>query len=317
MPRFFARPAVAGRSVTLMTEHKEQLTLPRAALERLLSAHDGDLALLYLYLLCGGSAEVEQAAGALCRTAREIEAAGEKLARMGLLPTAPSGDPERLLPPEDHLPEYTAGDLVRFAEETPQLEAIYREAAQVFGHKLSSADMKMLAGVYKHLGLPAEVVFELLHYCAERAVAQKPGSVPSPRSVEKEAYAWANREILTLEQAEAYIRFRHERRSQLGQLREILNIRDRDFTKTERGYAESWLDLGFAPDAIAIAYDRTITNTGSLRWPYLNKILLIWHEKKLHSVEEIEAQDGSRKPGRNSGKASRATAADYIFPEDI
>ena len=54
----------------------------------LISAHDGDVALLFLYLRRGGKADPEDAARALCRTRAQIEAAQEKLQRMGLLSTA-------------------------------------------------------------------------------------------------------------------------------------------------------------------------------------------------------------------------------------
>lgn len=286
-----------------MTGKEAILPLPIGAADRLIAAHDGDVALLYLHIVRSGGLDRERAAGALCRTAREIDAAAEKLRRMGLLDSLPAPDPERLLPPEDTLPEYTAGDLLRFAAEDPQLEAIYREASQVFGRKLSPSDMKMLAGVYKHLGLPAEVVLLLLNDCAERAALRKPGSVPSPRSVEKEAYDWANREILTLEQAEDYLRFRREQREQTAQVKEVLNIRGRELGKSEREYIERWLSLGFSPEAVAIAYDRTLLKLGKLHWSYMDKIFESWHAKKLHTPEEIEAGDGRRRPSAPSGES--------------
>ena len=298
-----------------MSEKQQALPLPIAAADRLIAAHDGDVALLYLHMLRTGGLDAERAAGALCRTAREIDAAAEKLRRMGLLDSLPAPDPERLLPPEDALPEYSASDLTRFAAEDPMLQAVYREAAQVFGRKLSPADMKMLAGLYKHLGLPAEVLLELLHYCAEHAQTKKAGAVPSPRSVEKEGYDWANREIMTLEQAEDYIRFRRERRELTSQVKEVLNIRGRELSKSEREYIERWLSLGFGPDAVAIAYDRTLIKLGKLHWSYMDKIFQSWHEKKLHSPAEIEAGDSRKRPA--AGGPARVTAEDYVFPDKI
>ena len=279
---------------TAMSEQGSVLPLPVGAADRLIAAHDGDVALLYLYIVRTGGLDAERAAGALCRTSREIEAAAEKLRRMGLLEAPSRPDPERLLPPEDRPPDYSAQDLVRFAQEDPRLESVFAEAAQVFGRKLSGSDMKMLAGLYKHLGLPAEVLLELLNYCAERAQARKPGSVPSPRSVEKEAYEWANREILTLDQVDAYIRFRRALREQTAEVKEALNIRGRELSKTEREYVERWLSLGFSAEAVAIAYDRTLVKTGRLHWAYMDKIFQSWHAKNLHTPQEIAAGDGRR-----------------------
>ena len=57
------------------------------AADKLIAAHDGDVALLYIYLArTGGEEDLEQAAHALCRTLGELTAAREKLGRMGLLP---------------------------------------------------------------------------------------------------------------------------------------------------------------------------------------------------------------------------------------
>ena len=295
-----------------MTENKTALSLPIEAADRLIAAHDGDVALLYLYIARTGAWDAERAAEALCRTSREIDAAAEKLRRMGLLDAAPA-PVSPPLQPADELPEYRAEDLLRFAAEDPQLEAIYREAEQIFGRKLSPADMKMLAGVYKHLGLPAEVVLLLLHDCAERAALRRPGSVPSPRSVEKEAYDWANREILTLEQAEDHLRFLRERRELTGQVKEVLNIRGRELSKTEREYVERWLGMGFSPEAVAVAYDRTLVKLGRLHWSYMDKIFQSWHAKKLHTPEEIEAGDGRRRGAASNGSRVDLRELDEIL----
>lgn len=299
-----------------MTENKTALPLPSEAADRLIAAHDGDVALLYLYIARTGALDAERAAGALCRTAREIDAAAEKLRRMGLLDSLPAPVSPQLVP-EDTLPEYRAEDLIRFAAEDPKLEAIYREAEQVFGRKLSPSDMKMLAGLYKHLGLPAEVLFTLLHYCAERAAERRPGSVPSPRSVEKEGYDWANREIMTLEQADDYIRFRREQRELTVQVKEVLNIRGRELSKTEREYVERWIAMGFSPEAVAIAYDRTLIKLGKLHWSYMDKIFQSWHAKKLHTPAEIEAGDSRRRAPATEGSRTPVTPEDYVFPDKL
>ena len=89
-----------------------------SAADKLLEAHDGDLALLYLFMQRTGSFDLEQAAGRLCRTRREMEAAYEKLMRMGLVnegescPVSPRpAAPQKVLPP-DEPPEYTTEEYI-------------------------------------------------------------------------------------------------------------------------------------------------------------------------------------------------------------
>ena len=141
----------------------------------------------------------------------------------------------------------------------------------------------------------------LLTYCGEQ-FQERYGSSrrPSARAIEKLAYQWAREEIMTLEQADAYISAQKERRGELGRVKALLNIYGRELTATEEKYITSWLEMGFHEDAVAIAYDRTLTQTGALKWPYMNKILLSWHEKGLHTAGEIEEKD-SRRPVKKPG----------------
>ena len=270
--------------------------------ERLIAAHDGDVALLYLYIRHSGSDDPEQAARALCRTMHEIGAAREKLERMGLLDVQPVPAPAQreaaspLLPPADELPSYTAQEIARMAGENPAFQAICAEAARVKGKQLSSNELGILAGIYDYLALPPEVVFMLLHYCLEQAEARHPGSRPGFRGIQREAFHWANLELLTLEQAEDYIRRQRDRGSAVGRIQELLGLGGRPLSAPERKNIAAWLDMGFEDAAIQLAYERTVYNTGALKWAYMNKILQRWHEAGLHSKAAIEEKDGRHAP---------------------
>ena len=293
-----------------MTENQINNAIPAAAADKLIAAHDGDVALLYIYYSRTGCTDPERAAHDLCRTLREISSAEEKLGRMGLCPgsapalsapAVPAPAAAEKLPPEDVMPEYTAEDIVQRSKSDEKFSVILAEAKRVFARNLNSSDMKMLFGVYDYLALPAEVILELLNYCAEAAAEKGQGKRPSPRSVEKEAYRWANREILTLEQAEEYIKEQKSLRESVNRVKNALGIHGRELTPTEAKYVSSWLSMGFEEEAILIAYDRTVTSTGALKWPYMNKIICSWHEKKLHTPQEIEAGDGRKRPTQGKG----------------
>lgn len=271
--------------------------------DKLIAAHDGDVALLYIYLLRTGSRDPESAARDLCRTMGEISAACEKLQRMGLLADggtpAPGKEPSRPAEPAEDLPEYETEDLVRRAREDAGFSAVVQEAQKVLGHVLSSSDLKRLFGIYDYLALPPEVILMLLNHC----VSTSRGRRPSMRYIEKEAYVWANREILSLEQAEEYIRRSRERREDIGRVKEILRIRGRELTATEEKYIAAWLDMGFGEDCLSIAYDRTVTNTGALKWGYMNKILTSWQEKGIRTAAEVQEKDSRRKSVPQPAKA--------------
>lgn len=273
-------------------------SIPDAALDRLIAAHDGDVALLFLYLRRSPSADTEQAARDLCRTLGQMDEAEEKLRRMGLVPVTPADGRSRAAAPAEELPEYSAEDLIRRSREDSGFAAIVQEAQKVLGHILSSSDMKRLFGIYDYLALPPEVILELLNHC----VSAQPGRRPSMRYIEKEAYVWVNREIVTLEQAEEYIRSSKRRRDETGRVGELLGIRGRELSATEAKYIASWLDMGFDDEALSVAYDRTLTNTGSLRWSYMNKILSSWYDKGIRTAADI----GEKEPRRAAPASAKA-----------
>ena len=280
------------------------------AADRLIAAHDGDVALLYIYVCRSGCRDLEKAAGALCRTLQELRAAQEKLQRMGLWEEdgrAAHSTPESVYaPPADELPQYTAQEITRLAAATPGFEDIRREATKIKGKQLSSNELRVLIGLGDYLSLPPEVVLELLHYCAEKAEAQRPGSRPGFRMIEQEGFHWANLEILSFEQAEEYIRKQRDRSSALGRIQALLGLQGRALTAPERKHILAWLDMGFADDAVQLAYERTVYNTGALKWAYLDTILQRWHEAGLHDRKAVEAKEGVRGPSkRNAGRGEK------------
>ncbi len=261
-------------------------SLPCEDVDKLLAEADGGCALLYLFLLRFGPRPGGEIAHALRLSQAELDRCASRLRALGLLA------PAEKLPPADETPEYTAEYIVRRSAGDPGFKGVLTETERILGHALSSADMKTLFGIYDHLGLPPEVILLLLNSCVEEYREKfGPGRIPTMRTVEKEAYVWANREVLTLEAAEEFLQEKSRRKDAAEQLKRIFGIRDRDFTPTERKYMNEWFDMGFPPEALEIAFDRTVTNLGQLKWNYMNKIVQSWHAKGLHLPEEIETGD--------------------------
>ena len=108
-----------------------------------------------------------------------------------------------------------------------------------------------------------------------------------------------------------FIEESRSRRSRAEEIKAALGIRGRELTPTERKYVFSWLDMGFSVDALSVAYDRTVTNTGSLKWNYMNKIVSSWHQKGIHTVQEIEEKDRrTPTPAKNTEPNAPASQAE-------
>lgn len=282
---------------------QDKLSVPAAEAEQIIAAHDGDVALLWLCLREDPETGIEDAARRLCRTRSEMDAALEKLQRMGLAdmpapptpaqPVQPVRPAVKLLPAEE-TPQYTSEDLAARSREDPRFAALVIEAQRALGHVLNTNDLKKLFSLYDYLALPPEVIMMLLNYCVK---SRPTGNPPSMHQIEKEGYVWANREILTLEQAEEYIADSERRNEKLTQTAKLLGITGRKLSATESRYIGAWLEMDFDDEMIELALDRTVTNTGGLKWRYMNSILESWHKKGLKTPADVRDKDGLRKRG--------------------
>lgn len=271
----------------------QTLTIEQADARKLLSAANGDAALLYIYIHSGN--DPEQAEEQLHISASRLSCAAATLRQLGLWPEQRKSV---MIPGER--PSYSETDVLRAMDSDGEFRSLYGEVQRLLGRNLNTEELKILLGFVRYLGLSGEVISVLVCYCKDRARQRGSLRNPSLRTIEKEAYAWAEKGIDTLEEAAAFIQTQNLRNSKLAKLMSILQIRGRNLTAAEERYAASWLDMGFNEEAISMAYERTCLNTGGLNWAYMNKILSRWHERGFHTAEQI--QSGDRKPGMHSGE---------------
>ena len=278
----------------------ENVTLTEKELQKLFGIGSGDAALLYIYLKSGNSIHT---AAELGLSANQLTLAEAMLRQMGLW----QEERKATFVPGER-PAYSENDVISAMDSDGDFRNLYGEIQRLLGKHLNTEELKILLGFRRYLGLSNDVISVLVCYCKE--AARNRGSLrgPSLRTIEKEAYHWAEEGIETLEQAAAYIRSRNLRSSRMEKLKQQLQIRGRGLTPGEEKYAQSWLDMGFADEAIALAYERTCLNTGGLSWAYMNKILQRWHEAGLHTAEEVHR--GDKKPSVPKGASGQLGQAE-------
>ncbi len=271
------------------------------SVQKLLSAASGDAALLYLYLQSGN--DPKKAESALHFTAVRHQCAAATLRQLGLW----KEEKNRFIPAGES-PQYTEQDVQSAVSGDGEFKKLYKEVERALGRSLNTEELKIILSFNRYLGLPADVTFILVNYCKERA--RRKGSLrnPSLRAIEKEAYAWAERGIDTMEEAAAYIQAQTVLHSRLHDMMALLQIRGRELTPGERKYAQSWLEMGFTKEVISMAYERTCINTGGLNWTYMNKILTRWHNAGLHTAEAVRSGDSKK----GAGKGPRQLDADEL-----
>ena len=269
----------------------ESVTLSAQATKRLLEKGSGDAALLYIALLRRhGTVTPRALAGELRWERSRIEAAEVVLQELGLIAAEEAVPPE----PADEKPEYQRAEVAEHLEGDEAFRLLVTEVERKLGKRLSTPDVASLLGLYDYLGLPTDVIYLLVCHCAERAEERLgPGRRPGMRQIEKEGYAWARMGVDNQEAAVAHLRKYADRQALLPRYMRALQLPERKASATEEKYMNEWQEMGFPPETVAIAYDRTVLNCRDFKWPYCNGILKRWHEAGLHTVEEI--QNGEQK----------------------
>ena len=287
---------------------EENLTVTAQAAKRLLECGNGDAALLYLALLRHhGTVQPRALAGELRWERSRIEAAEDALRQLKLIQAAQEPLPE----PADEKPAYQREDIMERLENRSDFRALVTEVEKRLGKRLTTPDVGVLLGLNDYLGLQEDVIYLLVCHCAER-VARKygEGRRPTLRQIEREGYAWARMEIDTQKRAAEYLKNYAEKQENLPRYMRALGLGDRLPVASEEKYLAAWQEMGFPPESVALAYDKTVLKCHELKWPYCNGILKRWHEAGLHTPEEIQRGDrpapaGQPRPEQSAGDEMR------------
>ena len=268
------------------------LNIESSDIRRLLGAASGDAVLLYIYIRCGN--DPAEAEAALHLTEGRYSCAAATLRQLGLWP-----EEKRIAIAPGERPNYTERDVLDSMNSDSGFRSLYGEVQRRLGKALNTEELKILLSLVRYLGLPEDVICVLVTYCQERA--RRKGSIrnPSLRTIEKEAYAWAEQGIDTMEEAAAFIQAQNVYHSRLSKLCRLLQIRGRALTAAEEKYAQAWLDMDFDDEVFTMAYERTCLNTGGLSWAYMNKILIRWRDAGFRTGADV--RNGDRKaPARDA-----------------
>lgn len=280
---------------TLQLTKREQVTLDAGVADRLIASGNGDAALLYLCILRhDGRLSDEDAARELHFSVSRRAEAEEGLRRLGLL-----GEnlPAAETPAPENAPAYSSADVAEAMERGDEFAVLTRAVAQKLNKlSLTTAECRSLLTLYDYLSLPPEVIFSLVQYCIlqyEKRYGK--GRRPTVRAVEKEGFRWHRAGIDTAERVDAYVRRMAAHTRAYPRYMEVLQMPDRVPAPAEEKYLDEWIEMGFPPETVALAYDKTVLKCHELKWGYLTAILRRWHSHGWHTVEAVRRGDA---PGR-------------------
>lgn len=287
----------------ILREDQPNIVLPAQQADRLIGRGDGDAALLYLCLLRADRGVTAQELQRRLKWSQlRLHAAETALQELGLIDRPPEQKPPE---PAQERPVYTADDLTDLLTGDAGFRMLVPQTEEKLGKRLKTADLQILAGLYDDLGLPADVIYLLVCHCVARSEERYgPGRRPTLRQIEKEGYHWAQRGLFDQESASRYLRDWNVRRSAMSRYMQVLGLGDRRPVESEERYITDWMDKGFPPETVALAYDKTVFYKKELNWRYLNGILRRWHENGWHTPEEVQQGDAG-KPAQPSPKPDK------------
>ena len=274
-----------------MEEKKSGVFISRKALESLIAGASGDAALVYLAHLAEVDCPDSKLPGFTHARAAAAQAALEALGLAQKAEITPQPDSNA------NVQAFTMEDVTAELERRGEFSYFVTETERRLGTRLSTANLTILMNIYANLGLPTEVLYLLLTYCVED-VSRFYGAnrKPTVRQIESEAYRWARMGLDNIDKVLDFIDRKKDALSKAGGVKKVLGIDGRKTAKSEESYILKWIDWGFGPDEVELAYDKTVLKTGELSWKYLNSILTNWHKKGLHTLDEIN--EGDTKPHR-------------------
>jgi DnaD/phage-associated family protein len=252
----------------------EQITMTIEELDRLLALEDGDAALVFLSNKRGREPSIGET---------RLLAARKKLGGAGLAPSSYAVQPS-----------YSQSEIAQSKLTDPGFCTVVDAAERLMGKALSPSDLQILMGIRKWHGLPSNVILLLLYHC--EAEQKRRGKPLTARVMDREAHIWEQEGVFDEEAAELYIERKERSRGNASRVFSALGIFDRMPGPSEKKFVASWLEMGFTVEAIALAYDKTVVNTGKLTWKYCDTILRRWHEKGWHTPGQIETYDKKPAP---------------------
>lgn len=203
-----------------------------------------------------------------------------------LTSAAKKEEPAKEAPPQERL---SMQDVQRLQKEDDGVAFVLHEAERILGGTFTSYDTATLAWLVSGAGLSPEVLVTVIEYCNSIGHGKL-------RYIQKVALEWLDAGISTVEMAEERIRALTEKSGWEGEMKTILEIRDRSLVTKEKEFCENWRMLGLSPELIRAAYERCIEKAGKRSFPYINKVLISWKQAGISTPAEAAAENSKAAP---------------------
>ncbi|MBR2459639.1 MAG: DnaD domain protein [Clostridia bacterium] len=211
----------------------------------------------------------------------------------------------------EELPKYDPETISRICgRDGGALREVIDQCQQIVGRMFNPTETAKIVALNDYLGLDPEYILMLFAYYSKK----KPGC--KIHYIEKTAYSLVNDGIVTPIELDSHIKSLEIYDGVAGNLRRLLGIGGRAFTKKENTKISHWInDFGYGSELIEFCYETTVNNIGEFSFDYADKMMEGWYTEGVRGVDGAKAAiekyrlEHERKP--NAGSTGGITESTF------
>lgn len=277
------KEAIAARS-KVKTPCEDLIILPREVQKHLKNATDVELKVL-IYLFANPDDTPGEAARELGFTVGDVEAAVAFWRGAGIIELTGTKESKKNTSNISLYQNYDSDVLSNALEKDSEFRELCNTIGDLTERILNKNDYNSLYYLYDYVGLPADLICGIAQYCMQEKKF-------SMQYMMKTALGMYDEGIDTYEKLEQLLAKKEKAKTGIGMLRKLCGMGDRELSAKEAEYANNWFirwDMPF--ELIKLAYDKTVDNTGKVKFSYMNSILKCWYENGYRTVEDVKNGD--------------------------
>lgn len=172
--------------------------------------------------------------------------------------------------------------------EDSNLRALFNEVQLKLGRTIGYGEQSQLLMMLDYYGLPVEVILTLIEYCVSREKSKF-------SYISKVAKDWGEREINTLEKADAYLRELKSDESLWKKFVSNFTIDAPNYTVKRFEFLKHWhVDNKQSMELILYAYEIMVERIDKVSFAYMNSILESWKADGIKKPQDAMAAAAKR-----------------------
>lgn len=201
--------------------------------------------------------------------------------------------------------QFTPKQIANTLKNNETIRILFERFESLAGRPPKHTEQQTLMILAEEIGLPVEVTMLLVEYCFNIGKA-------TPAYMKAVALDWVNNEITDIAKAEERVKKLISINNFENKLRKSFGLQS-SFSRKQKQMIADWENLNVDYELIEEAYDVTITNTGDLSFPYMDKILRKWISDGIRTKEQYEREISKKR----SLAATTASAEEPLTAKSI